>query len=75
MSDKSDADQRIAKALEKIKNSIDKKSNINFADKTDKNIDSDTVNLINPISEEEILNISIETTLIKDRKIYQFKLG
>lgn len=67
MSDKSNANQRIAKTLEKIKNTIDKrKSNVTFEDKNNP-IDSHTENLINTIAEEEILNISIETTLIKDR--------
>ncbi|GEM_PF-1495800 len=67
MSDKSDTNQSIAKTLEKIKNSMDKKSNINSEDKNDP-IDSDTEKLIDLIKEEEILNISIQTTLIKDRK-------
>lgn len=68
MSDKSNADQRIAQALEKIKSTLEKKVKLESETKE--------VNIVNPAIEkcasftgiEEILIISPETTLIKDRQ-------
>ena len=64
MSDNNDAKQRIAMSLEKIKKTMDNKSNLKPTDIPI--VDSNTVKLTNS-TEEEILNISIETTLIIDR--------
>jgi fluoroquinolone resistance protein len=68
MSEKSDANQRITRALEKIKSSIENKYKIKSDDKTDPMVDFDTENLINSIEEEKTLIISSAMALIKDRK-------
>ncbi len=68
MFNKSDASQRIAKTLEKIKNSMDKKSKDRSGKKTDQIVDSVTEESANSEKEEVILDISLEATLIEDRK-------
>jgi len=68
MSTKVDADQRIAQVLEKIKNSIEQRSQLKVKSNKRSVANSDIQTIVIPEAPEESLDIFPKDTLIMDRK-------